>query len=238
MKAYDSLGWDSEFFGFAIGRVESGVAPGDLAEAVAAADGDGIRCLYLLCPGDDDGLLASALNLGFRPYDVRVELDHRIGAPPVDATSRDSGVREAMAYDEATLQQIVRTRMSGTRFWNDPRFPRARVADLYAAWLRRGLTTPPDRLTLVTDGAEGFIICHLDREAGVGSIELIAVAATVERRGLGGELVIAADRAFSAAGMTRATVVTQSRNIAAQRLYQRCGYRTARSDFWLHRWVD
>jgi dTDP-4-amino-4,6-dideoxy-D-galactose acyltransferase len=237
MAGYEPLAWDSDFFGFPIGRVDSTVDPAALTAAVGAADADGVRCLYLLCPGEDDELLAAAIDLGFRPYDVRMELDHRLDEGLAAAAPTDLAVRAATPTDEAVLESIARTRMAGTRFWNDPHFPRDRVADLYAAWLHRGLTTPPERLTLVTDRGEGFVICHLDRAAEVGGIELIAVAVTVERRGLGGALVAAADRAFVDAGMQKATVVTQSRNISAQRLYQRYGYRTSRSDAWLHRWA-
>jgi dTDP-4-amino-4,6-dideoxy-D-galactose acyltransferase len=237
MAGYERLDWDSDFFGVTIGRVGAAVGADGLGGAVAAADGDGIRCLYLLCPADDDQLLATALDQGFRPYDVRVELDRRLDAE-ADGGSAEAGVREATAADADALESMARERMVGTRFWADPHFSRQRVGDLYAAWLRRGLTTPPDRLTLVGDGADGFIVCGLDRDAAVGSIELIAVDAAAGGQGLGGRLVRAANHAFVAAGMSAATVVTQARNIAAQRLYQRCGYRTARSDFWLHRWVD
>ena len=38
--------------------------------------------------------------------------------------------------------------------------------------------------------------------------------------------------------MHTAMVVTQGSNIAGQNLYQRHGYRTARTYLWLHRWLS
>jgi hypothetical protein len=38
--------------------------------------------------------------------------------------------------------------------------------------------------------------------------------------------------------MRTATVVTQGRNVAAQRTYQGAGYRTSRTSLWFHRWFD
>jgi dTDP-4-amino-4,6-dideoxy-D-galactose acyltransferase len=229
---YEPLAWDSEFFGFPVGRVAD--EDGDLAGSVRTADAEGVRCLYLLCGGGDRVALTAAADLGFRLYDARVELDRRLD--PDSAPS--SSAHEARPEEAASLEQIARRRMRGTRFWNDPHFDRERVADLYAAWLQRGLDTAPRRRTLVVGEAEGFIVCGFDASAGVGSIELIAVAEGSAGRGLGRELVAAADGAFATAGMTKAIVVTQGQNLAAQRLYQRCGYRSSRFDLWLHRWAS
>jgi ribosomal protein S18 acetylase RimI-like enzyme len=201
---------------------------------VAAADADRVRCLYFMCPADSDEAMRRALDLGFRPYDVRIELE----ASLAEDGEGSSELREARAEEAPALELIARQRLRGTRFWADPGFSRERVADLYAAWLQRGLSGSPERLTLVVGEADGFVTCHFDPDAGIGTIELIAVAAGAERKGLGGQLVCGAKRAFANAGLRRARVVTQGRNLAAQRLYQRHGYRTTRVGLWLHRWSD
>jgi dTDP-4-amino-4,6-dideoxy-D-galactose acyltransferase len=231
---YEEQGWDSTFFGFSIGRiVGESQAEDDLPTSVAAADAAAVRCLYYLCPADDDGSLHAALNLGFRPYDVRIELERRLEG----ALQPSSSVHEARPVEAPLLERIARERLQGTRFWSDPGFEPERVADLYAAWLERGLSTAPQRRTLVVEEAAGFVICHFDSARSLGTIELIAVAVESAGKGLGGRLVAAADHAFATADCDRAVVVTQGRNIAAQRLYQRHGYRTTRVDLWLHRWA-
>jgi dTDP-4-amino-4,6-dideoxy-D-galactose acyltransferase len=230
--SFERLDWDSAFFGVPIGRV-SGLDGKPLRATVEEADENGIRCLYLLCPVGDLRQLHSALDCGFRPYDVRTELSCGLE----DRPSPPQGVREAGESDEEPLLDLARRRMRDTRFWADQRFPRDRVEDLYAEWLRRGLSTAPLRRTFVTGEAEGFVTCQCDAEQGVGRIELIAVAASREGTGLGDALVEAAAHAFAEAGLERAEVVTQAQNVAAQRLYQRNGYRTSKVDVWLHRWA-
>lgn len=235
--SYEALEWDSAFFGFPIGRIAAErQGEESLRVAVADADADGVRCLYFMCPADGDDALRSAIELGFRPYDVRIELEAPLDGEAAPAQPLE--VREADPAEAPALERIAREQLRDTRFWADPRFPRERVGDLYAAWLQRGLSTAPQRRTLVAGEAEGFVTCHFDAALGTGTIELIAVAGEAERRGLGGRLVAGASRAFAEAGLERAAVVTQGRNLAAQRLYQRHGYRTTRVGLWLHRWRD
>lgn len=229
--AYEALAWDSDFFGISIGRVSSADAE-SLKATVEQADADGIRCLYVLCPVGDLQQMQAAIALGFMPYDVRVELSR-----PLDGRlPQPQGVREASAGDEGVLLDMARERMRDTRFWADQRFPRDRVMDLYGEWLRRGLSTAPLRRTFVVAENEGFVTCQFVEEEGVGRIELIAVAAGSEGKGLGDALLAAAGHAFSEAGLRQAEVVTQAQNLAAQRLYQRNGYRTSKAGVWLHRW--
>jgi dTDP-4-amino-4,6-dideoxy-D-galactose acyltransferase len=54
--------------------------------------------------------------------------------------------------------------------------------------------------------------------------------------GLGRELVRAALTRIAESGAREASVVTQGANVAAQRLFQACGFRTASTKLWFHRW--
>lgn len=231
--SYESLSWDSDFFGFRIGRVpyEHGFGS-TLSHTAAVADADGTECLYLLCPIDDVNALHAALAAGFRPYDIRVELSRSLN----DVKPLTLPVREAGPADESALERIASQRFGETRFFADPHFPRERCRELYVRWLRRGLTTAPSRRTLTVGEAEGFVVCRFDRAAGRGTIELFAVSSDEERHELGATLVRAAGREFAAAGLERAEVATQARNLSAQRLYQRDGYGTVSVATWLHRW--
>lgn len=229
---YEPLEWDSDFFGFPVARLVSGGAE-SLEEALQLADANGVRCLYFLCPSEDLPLLHRALDAGFRPYDIRLELSADLGR----ASASPQDVREATADDTPTLETLAAERLLGSRFWSDPRFPRDRVRDLYVAWMRRGLSTAPLRKTIVAGEVEGFVTCRFEQEGEVGVIELIAVSPAQEGKGVGDALVQGAGQAFLEAGLKKSEVVTQGSNIAAQRLYQRSGYRTARVGLWLHRWA-
>lgn len=221
------LDWDSAFFGHEIGSVEGC----DPAAAAAAGDAAELDCLYYLAPAEDDHALWVAQQSGFRVVDIRVTLardaDPAAAAPP--------GVRTATPQDVPALEWIARERFTATRFYADPNFSRERCGALYVAWLSRGMQTEPRR-TLVSGDAEGFIICELDHDAAIGKIELVGVAAEAAGRGVGTALVAGAAAEFARAGLERAEVVTQGRNVAAQRLYAAQGYRPVGVALWLHRW--
>jgi ribosomal protein S18 acetylase RimI-like enzyme len=238
VKLIEPLSWDTEFFGLPVGRVREGVNTQTLASAVEQADAAQLDCLYLLAAAEDAELIDLAQRHGFRVRDVRLELERSVFrerpvSPRVEATA---GVRRASPSDLLRLEPIARERLRGTRFFADPGFPLARCSELYGAWLRRGLQGAPERVTLMLEDASGFLVCRLDPDAGSGAIELVAVSEEASGRGVGARLLSAVEALLSEASLERATVVTQACNIAAQRLYQRHGYRTCGAHTWLHRW--
>jgi dTDP-4-amino-4,6-dideoxy-D-galactose acyltransferase len=158
--------------------------------------------------------------------------------PLDEAPQPDSAgaVRVADLADEPAVAELAAQTITGTRFTLDRHFPQERIPLLYAEWVRRGLRSGAARRVLIAEPAAGFVVCGLDSDDATGSIELIGVAAHSARRGIGLALVRAAHTMMCEAGCNRARVVTQGRNIPAQRLYQSLGYRTATVGWWLHRW--
>lgn len=236
----ERLAWDSDFFGFAVARVACAQADeASLDAALAACRTQRIRCAYLLLDAADAAASERAQERGFVVRDLRLELEQALGtghAP--DAPAGAVAIGPARAGQRDALERIAREAFAQSRFFADPGFPRERCRELYAAFLRRGLDGAPERLTLASEDAGGFVACHLDRERGVGTIELIAVAEDVRGGGVGRALVDAALATFADAGLARAEVVTQGANVASQRLYQHAGFRTSSARLWLHRWFD
>jgi ribosomal protein S18 acetylase RimI-like enzyme len=235
----ERLAFDSRLFGIPIARVTaSRLDEPALEAALEACRAERIRCAYLLLEADDARGAALAQAAGFVLRDVRVELDRALGA--VGAGERDGppAVQAVREDADGALDALARTAFSGTRFAVDPGFPPERCAELYAAFLRRGLDGGRARTTLAPADRSGLIVCHLDRARGVGTIELVAVADGARGHGVGRALVGAAIATFARAGLARAEVVTQAANVAAQRLYQRAGFRTARTGLWFHRWFE
>jgi dTDP-4-amino-4,6-dideoxy-D-galactose acyltransferase len=229
----EQLEWDSLFFGLPIGRVRDNVAADEIESAVREAHERKLRCIYLLASADDNMLIGSAQEQGFIVRDIRVELERPVAGHPMAM----EGIRPGRVGDMSRLAEIARERFRDTRFFTDDGFPPDRSEELYVEWLRRGLTDEPDRQTLVTKDATGFIVCHLDPRTKVGKIELIGVAAGSSGHGLGSALIAGAGTIFDDALLCTATVVTQGNNITAQRLYQRHGYRVSKTQLWLHRWL-
>ena len=243
MRSIDILEWDSTFFGIKIGRVALNSAPPDvLAKAVEAADLGGIQCLYWLVPCNDPLSLQAAQACGFRLVDIRITLETDLGEKPLDSFAAPypdlQPVRLYVKEDLPAILTLARQSHRDSRFFFDGNFSEDKCAAMYAQWIQRGLTTRPDLIFVAGPHGQptGYCVCDLwdDR---TGNIGLIAVDPRWRETGLGTALVCAALRHFASAGMRWVTVVTQGRNMASQRLYQRCGFVTKSLQLWYHRWA-
>jgi dTDP-4-amino-4,6-dideoxy-D-galactose acyltransferase len=231
------LAWDSEFFGLRIGRVRAGVMTRELSAAIEAeAARARLDCLYFLADADQPGSVGLAEGAGFRLVDVRVELDLHF-APAADPTPGMPPLRLATPADAAILRAIARVSHRDSRFYQDGNFARERCDALYETWIDRSMQGWADAVLVAEqDGvAVGYITCSR-RADGVGQIGLLGVEGRAHGAGHGTRLVRAALDWFQAAGCPRVIVVTQGRNVAAQRLYQRGGFKTSRMQLWWHRW--
>lgn len=228
----DELDWDSSFFGVPIGRVGDGVSVTEIPDVPGEARRHGFECVYLLASAEQGEIAVAAEQVGFRVREIRVELQRTVAGHPM----RAGELRPGGVGDLERLAPIARERFRGTRFFNDEHFLRERSAELYVEWLRRGLTDRRERQTLVAAEDRGFVVCHCDTVSGVGTIELIGVSEAAAGRGLGKTLMAGAGALFAERSLTSAKVATQGGNLDAQRLYQACGYRTAKTALWLHLW--
>jgi len=70
----------------------------------------------------------------------------------------------------------------------------------------------------------GYVTTWLDREAGIGNIPNLAVAASHRNRGLGRTLLEHALAHFRAAGLTHAKIETLAQNAIGNRLYPSLGF--------------
>jgi dTDP-4-amino-4,6-dideoxy-D-galactose acyltransferase len=239
MQPIESLEWDSAFFGVQVGRVLLGSpAPEQLSEAVGWADQRGIECLYWLIDGADAISPRSAEACGFHLVDVQLTFETKLprGAE-LDQLSL-AHVRLFEPVDMPGLLAIARESHRASRYFYDGNFADDRCAALYEEWIKRALRRDSD-IVLVAENENqpsGYCLCHLSGDQ-IGNIDLIAVGPKWRGGSIGTALVSAALDHFDRSGMRSATVVTQGRNIASQRLYQRCGFVTKSMKLWYHRWA-
>jgi len=139
-------------------------------------------------------------------------------------------VRSYQVSDLEALECIARSSHRDSRFYNDPQFDKPRCDDLYAAWIRRSCEARSDHVFVATDQNQpsGYMTVTGN------SIGLVAVTEHARGRGLGIQLVTAAQRYFSNSDAGYVEVVTQGRNRAARDLYLRCGFRVFKAQHWYH----
>jgi dTDP-4-amino-4,6-dideoxy-D-galactose acyltransferase len=238
MASCQLLAWDTAFFGLTIGRLEANeFRATDVPYVLDWCRRERVDCLYFLADIEDAEAIRTAETAAFRLVDVRVMCEGRLAEHP-PWTAADPAVRPYAATDLASLRPIAREAfVDQTRFFTDPNIPRDRAIDLYDTWIVRSCEGAADRVLVaeVNGTVGGFITCHLDSGL-TGRIGLTAVAGSQQGSGLGLQLVESAAEWFRAEGASTVSVVTQGRNIRAQRLYQRCGLRTRSIHLWFHYW--
>ena len=240
----DILEWDTSFFGFRVARVRGDVLTKERIQEIDSwCRQAGVGCLYFLSRVDDPNTTRLAEDNGFRLVDVRITMEY--GAPEAIRDAEHQGdcavvVRCARPEDVPFLRSIARESYHDTRFYFDVSFPRQLSDRLYETWITTSCDGYADAVFVAElEGVVGgYVTCHLDGGASPGRIGLFGVHSQARGRGIGHTLVRHALGWFSARGARKALVVTQGRNCAAQRLYQRCGFLTRNVQLWYHKWYS
>lgn len=157
-------------------------------------------------------------------------------------------VRPFKPSDVARLQYIARSAFRHDHFHSDPRIPPAAADEVYVRWVKDSCQGRADAVLVAEEpgnpgGISGFITCRLDQAvsnvAGIshGIIELVAVAPGAQGKGIGVALVLASLAWFARHGVTSIEVGTQSKNLQAMRLYQRCGFKCVGFSYTFHKWI-
>lgn len=231
------IDWDSEFFGVRIGRVlPRNMDARNVSQALAWAQEQRIDCLYFLCDAANVPCMTLVENAGFRLTDIRVTMEAKTQVGTVSQANA-ANVRRATPTDIGALRAIARVSHRDTRFYADPHFQRDKCDRLYEMWIEKSCGDWADAVLVVAPHDEplGYVSCHLlsQTEAKIG---LVAIAASTQSRGLGSVLLGHAMNWCSAQGRHTVSVVTQGRNVGAQRLYQRLGFLTQSLECWFHYW--
>lgn len=237
IKPLTILDWDSNFFGMRIGRINTSTLT---SESTSAALQWGMQndlaCIYFLANSGDTETVRHLERHGFRFVDIRVTLDLKHPSPKC---ANEPHVRAFHQDDLHTLKALARSSHTDSRFYADLTFPRERCCDLYETWIERSCQGWAQQVFVLEHAGlpAGYITCHLN-ELKDGSIGLVSVATQAQGHGGGRALVERALAWFGQANVERVSVVTQGRNIRAQRLYQRSGFLVTTMELWYHYWFD
>jgi len=235
----DYLEWDSQFFARRIARANISCLTGKVVVEIEAWCGlHRIDCLYFLASSTDAETARLAQDNMFRFLDVRQTLDLHVGAVSHGDASRFR-VRTAMEGDIPALRAIARGGHRDSRFYYDGHFPHHLCDELYQTWIEKSCRGWAAKVFVAEEGGDlqGYLTCHLPNP-GSGQIGLLGVAEKARGKGIGSDLVSCAVRWLAQEGVANLSVVTQGRNVRAQRLYQRCGFTTRSVELWFHRWFS
>ena len=230
------LDWDSNFFERRIARLNrSRLDEAILADSLEWCNHNRIDCLYFLADSDHPETPQRAAQNDFLLTDVRVRLARSMVGEQEKAPAGRT-IRLAQEGDLVLLRSIAKTAHTDTRFYFDQHFDRAKCDLLYETWIENSLRGFAQAVWVgkCEGKASAYLTGHLQgEEAHIG---LVGVSQEHRSKGLASGLIQQFLSWSGEQGALRATVVTQGRNVAAQRLYQHNGFRTESLQLWYHRW--
>jgi dTDP-4-amino-4,6-dideoxy-D-galactose acyltransferase len=228
------LEWDSSFFGLRIARASrSRYEEDSFVRMLAHCNEDRIDCLYLLAESNDAQTVRLCQAHQFQFVDIRLTLDTNTDN---QVQIRHDDIRPHLSDDIPELRAIARVSHQDSRFYYDPLFPRSLSDRLYETWIENSCNGYADQVLVATDKEKlvGYISCHI--KGSMGQIGLLSVSGDAQGKGFGSKLIQAALGWFAENGAVEVLVVTQGRNVGAQRVYQKNGFLTKSVQLWYHRW--
>ncbi|MBN1994181.1 MAG: GNAT family N-acetyltransferase [Anaerolineae bacterium] len=243
-KLLEPLPWDSEFFGLAIARITATRLDGaGIKELMEQAQAAKLRCLYFEADPNDPATVAAVEQYGFHLVDVRVVLEHPFDDRPAPVPRYpvpEELVIGSYRPDEMPRLQDISAQIGLTsRFDFDKQFAPGQSERLYRVWIENACHGFADAVLVARwhqDGeAVGLITCTW-RDA-IAHIQLAGVHAHYRQRGVGTGLVQGALDWARSQQARRMQVVTQARNVPAQRLYQQMGFFTRSMTLFYHKWL-
>jgi len=231
------LPWDTNFFGIKTARVLTGTMTPEIAVSVDNwCKTHGIQWLYFLANPNDPAITASAQRNGYKLVDVRMTFDR----DPKGVTAASPIISPFLLADMPFLERIAAASFTDSRFYHDGRIPVEKCNELFVTWTRSSCQSDTDHILVARENGEavGYVTCHADRESRNGTIGLIGVDSHHRGRGIGRNLLNASLTWAAGLGLQRMSVVTQARNSAARKLYERCGFVEKSSQPYFHKWYD
>lgn len=240
MKFIDCLEWDSQFFGFPVAKVigHEDVTIVYLSNALKEAEDNKISCLYVEVPMENDGIIDFCGEAGFKLVDIKTTLSKTANKNLLSLEVGMCLTSERKPEYFAGIVAIAEAISCKSRFAFDKGFGAIPAKKLYTEWVRKSFyENYCDELfiSLISGKPVGFISLKIKENRL--NIELLGVSSEYAGRGVGTTLIEMADNWCLSKKMEKLCVVTQGNNLAALRLYQKCGFRTSKVKLFFHKWL-
>lgn len=240
MNQFQILDWDSNFFGIPIAKIiPDKLAVEELDQVLSCLKQEKVRLVYWASnPNDEGSQIAAQLLHGFLA-DKKITFVIDISQIPEQSDSFDWVIEE---YSDtlpcADLEDLAIQAGICSRFKGDSRIPEKKFVDLYRLWIRKSVNRQMADAVLVARQSGNIVgMVTVVEKNGRGSIGLLAVNGDMRGKTLGVALVWAAQAWARGKGLRFAQVVTQGENIASCKLYEKCGYRIEKVEYFYHFWI-
>lgn len=232
---FSRLDWDSTFFEFNVCRIHQlPVTKQEVNAFLKAMEEEDIALAYF--GSIEEVRFPEKISDAFDiiPIDKKTTYSKHLNQPANVSPHIKSYPAEAP--DEQLLKLAVESGIY-SRFHLDPNIPNEKFESLYKLWITNSVNKKIAQEVLVyyvKDEIAGFVT--LGEKKNRADIGIIAVDSAFRGRGIATALMHAAENWFIENGFEDIQVVTQGENLAACRLYERCGYAVGRVERFYHLW--
>lgn len=233
------LEWDSDFFGFSVAFVSSKLLTNSVSYHVEKyIEKNDIKLTQYLCDCHDPGSVRMAEKSGFHFVDIRLSFDQKLESPK--AVDLEDGFTFGVATekDVGDLKKIAHNIYVDSRYYYDGNFSNKKIDKFFSDWVEKGVQGTFDDIcfSVFHNGkAIGFCTVEYNIEK-VANIGLFGISKEYRGRNVGLNLLHSVHNHLMEKGYTKLNVVTQGRNYGAQRLYQKAGFQTKKTELWYHKW--
>lgn len=239
-SSYKFLPFDSELFEFKVAKI---LAPRldltRLKTILSELNQYGVKLVYWAADAKDETSLIAAISLGgfLGSKQVTYYIEHgQVNFPVID----DDFVIEEFAKKRPTVELKLLAFQAGnySHFRTDKKFPEDLFYKLYIAWITNCVNhSIADKVFVAKYKQEIIGMITAGKKSGRGDIGLLAVKEEFRGKKIGEYLVKKAQQYFVDTGVKYSQVVTQETNIAACKLYAKCGYQIEKEENFYHFWL-
>ncbi|MGL1902745.1 MAG: GNAT family N-acetyltransferase [Fibrobacterales bacterium] len=233
---YTHLEWDSNFFEFPIAQLSNPtISEPELYATLDHLKADGYVLIYF--PTDTPYHFTHP-KYTIVPVNSKVTLSLKLSTKE-NHTNFLNTVISGKNLDKQRITNIALQSAKFSRFFIDTKISSTKASELYAIWIRNSFNPSPSHDILVTE-ENGIItgICSLSMSHINATIELFAIDELSRGKGYGKKLLNGALAWLNSKGILHCTVVTQGQNSAALHLYESCGFRMDKEEFYYHIWLN
>ena len=234
------LRWDTDYWGFPVAYLSSRhLSDNILFRVNKFVRNSNIRLVEYLCNCHDKRSVGLAEVNNYEFKDIRLAYEKSLNgvSPPELSDGIEFGVAEKNHIP--ALRKISRDIYLDSRYYFDENFDKNKIREFYMSWVAKAVNKEfDDECYVLFGGQHPMAYCTVKYEGyGVAHIGLVGVANGHSGKGIGGMLLNMVFNDLYEKGLGRVRVVTQGRNYAAQRLYQKAGFLALSTELWYHKWV-
>ena len=234
------LDWDSEIFGFSMAAVNTPKLTPEIMSLIQhETEEQKIRFLQYVCDCADLESIHQTETAGFHFVDIRLTFQKILSSSDFIPENKP-GIHFGLATPShiPAIIEMSADLYQDFRYYVDMQFPRDRVDTFYHTWLSNAVYGKYDHLCyclFIDDTPIGYCTVRFT-DQHTASLGLFGIASAHQRQSLGNYLLQLTCADLFNKGYKEINVVTQGKNIGAQRTYQGNGFKTASVEMWYHKW--